>query len=108
MNSCHEEGVRERNRAGTEAADPAGSALLKEERGKEKKKKKTMGGESGIWGIGGSEIMFSRRFVPDIEEQNTPTPSMGTSTAIGQQSQLGDASSHHRCARACRVHLPRT
>eukprot|EP00757_Euglenozoa_sp_SAG-D1_P026844 gene26844-biopygen17433 len=23
MNSCHEEGVRDRNRAGTEAADPA-------------------------------------------------------------------------------------
>eukprot|EP00757_Euglenozoa_sp_SAG-D1_P026555 gene26555-biopygen16846 len=32
MNSCHEEGVRERNRAGIEAADPvlrAGSALRK-------------------------------------------------------------------------------
>eukprot|EP00757_Euglenozoa_sp_SAG-D1_P022762 gene22762-biopygen1962 len=26
MNSCHTEGVRDRNRAGIEAADPAGSA----------------------------------------------------------------------------------
>eukprot|EP00757_Euglenozoa_sp_SAG-D1_P007511 gene7511-biopygen14210 len=28
MNSCHEEGVRNQNRAGIEAADPAGSAAL--------------------------------------------------------------------------------
>eukprot|EP00757_Euglenozoa_sp_SAG-D1_P017040 gene17040-biopygen4842 len=36
MNTCHEEGVRDRNRAGIEAADPARSVTVEQKEGESK------------------------------------------------------------------------